>query len=143
MTRWQKILLTTGLAVVGAIGSVIGLTTQSANASVNDFYFDKMEIDYYLSKNADGQSQLRVKEVLYPVFPDYNQNRGIVRSIPLTYQKHTLDLQMGEILRDDRPAPVYKNETKAGFRVLMIRDKSDAVFCMVGINMNLTTPCAT
>ncbi len=128
MTRWQKILLTTGLAVVGAIGSVIGLTTQSANASVNDFYFDKMEIDYYLSKNADGQSQLRVKEVLYPVFPDYNQNRGIVRSIPLTYQKHTLDLQMGEILRDDRPAPVYKNETKAGFRVLMIRDKSDAAF---------------
>ncbi|MDO4870878.1 MAG: DUF2207 domain-containing protein, partial [Candidatus Saccharibacteria bacterium] len=128
MSRWQKILVTTGVMIVVTAGSVIGLTTQSANASVNDFYFDKMEVDYYLSKNADGQSELRVKEVLYPIFPDYDQNRGIVRSIPLTYQKHTLDLQVGQILRDDQPAPVYKNETSSGFRVLTIRDKSDSAY---------------
>lgn len=128
MSRWQKMLLVAGLALVGTIGSVIGLTTQLVSAGVDNFYFDKMEVDYYLSKNADGQSQLRVKEVLYPVFPNYNQNRGIIRSIPLTYQKHTLDLQMGEMLRDDLPAPVYKDETKSGFRVLMIRDKSDSAY---------------
>jgi len=128
MSRWQKMLLVAGLALVGTIGSVIGLTTQLVSAGVDNFYFDKMEVDYYLSRNADGQSQLRVKEVLYPVFPNHNQNRGIIRSIPLTYQKHTLDLQMGEMLRDDLPAPVYKDETKSGFRVLMIRDKSDSAY---------------
>lgn len=128
MSRWQKTLLVAGLALVGTVGSVIGLTTQSVSAGVDNFYFDKMEVDYYLSKNAEGRSQLRVKEVFYPVFPEYNQNRGIIRSIPLTYQNHTVDLKMGEMLRDDRPAPVYKNETKSGFRVLTIRDRSDVAY---------------
>lgn len=121
MMNWRDDWL--GAAALILIGGLTLGLAQPVRAGVNDFYFDSMEVDYYLSKNAKGQSQLKVKEMLYPVFPEHNQNRGIIRSIPLTYQKRPLDLKMGEILRDDQPAPVYKNETKSGFRELMIRDK--------------------
>lgn len=128
MGRWQKMLLVAGLVLAGTISSVIGLTTQLVSAGVDDFYFDKMEIDYYLSKDSDGRARLKVKETLTAIFPDHNQNHGIVRSIPLDYQKHPLSFELGQLLRNGQPANLYKNQTEKGFRTLTIRDQRNDVF---------------
>ena len=55
-------------------------------AGVNDFYFKDFTGDYYLSKDSEGVSHLRVVESVTAVFPDFNQNKGICRQIPFTNQ---------------------------------------------------------
>ena len=47
-------------------------------SSTNDFYFDDFTGDYYLSRDKEGVSHLRVVEQLTAVFPEYEQNKGIL-----------------------------------------------------------------
>ena len=67
---------------------LLALVVNAANASAGtgDFYFDDFTADYYLSKDAEGISHLKVVENLTAVFPDYEQNKGICRKIPFTNQ---------------------------------------------------------
>ena len=55
-------------------------------AGVNDFYFKDFTGDYYLLKDVEGVSRLRVVEKVTAIFPNYNQNKGICRQIPYTNQ---------------------------------------------------------
>jgi len=55
-------------------------------ADTSNFYFDDYTADYYLSKDDNVGSRLKVVEKLTAVFPDYNQNKGICRQIPYTNQ---------------------------------------------------------
>jgi uncharacterized membrane protein YgcG len=70
------------LALALTISFLVAVPTSAL--SVNDFYFSDFTGDYYLSKDAEGISHLRVKESVTAVFPDYNQNKGICRQIPFT-----------------------------------------------------------
>lgn len=54
-------------------------------ASVNDFRFASMDVDYSLTRADDGTSRLLVRETFVAVFPDTDQNRGMQRIIPDTY----------------------------------------------------------
>lgn len=93
--------------------------------SVDDFVFDTMEVEYHLSKDENNISVVRVKEKLTAVFPEYDQNRGIVRKIPTTYQDKSLNLQVVRVMRDGGIANIYQDKEEGGYRVLTIRDNSD------------------
>ncbi|MEE0887951.1 MAG: DUF2207 domain-containing protein [Candidatus Saccharimonadaceae bacterium] len=54
-------------------------------ADVNDFYFKSATFDYYLSRTEDGSSEMQVVEELAAVFPDSDQNHGIERCLPTSY----------------------------------------------------------
>ena len=99
----------------------IGAVSLPAFAGVDDFRFKSLDVDYHLSLDDEGRSLLRVKEVFVAEFPEFNQNRGIVRAIPISYQKHPLSLQLGEIYRNGQIAPIAKHSTENGFRRLEIR----------------------
>ena len=85
----------------------------NVNAGVNDFYFSDFTGDYYLSKDAEGISHLRVKESVTVQFPDYEQNKGICRQIPYTNQagKNTtlshLTRSDLKLTRNGNPEPIY------------------------------------
>ncbi len=53
---------------------------------VENFYFEDFTADYYVTKDSDGISHMKVIEEMTAVFPDYEQNKGIVRKIPFTNQ---------------------------------------------------------
>ncbi|WP_314506274.1 DUF2207 domain-containing protein [uncultured Microbacterium sp.] len=53
-----------------------------APASVQDFTYDSFEADYYLVRGTGGESHLLTTEKLVARFPDFDQNKGIVRWIP-------------------------------------------------------------
>ncbi len=91
-------------------------------AGVDDFYFKSLDVEYRLSIDEENRSFLKVKETFVAVFPDFDQNRGMVRAIPLSYQNHSVDLQLGEIYRNGQKAPIAKDSTEDGFRRLEIRD---------------------
>ena len=77
-------------AVLVAAGALVALpataaTAVSASTGVDDFEFSSFEADYYLGRDAEGHSTLRTVETLVAEFPNYDQNRGIIRAIPAHY----------------------------------------------------------
>ena len=69
-------------------------------ASVNDFYFSDFTGDYYLSRDDEGISHLKVVESVTAVFPDFEQNKGICRQIPFTNQ-NGLNVTLPSLTRDN------------------------------------------
>ena len=55
------------------------------STDVNDFSFESMDVQYTLGRADDGTSTLLVEERFVALFPDYDQNRGMRRSIPDSY----------------------------------------------------------
>ncbi len=81
--------------------------------STENFSFSNFTGDYYLTKDAEGVSHLKVKEELTAEFPEYEQNKGICREIPRTNQggaNITLpNLTKNDItvLRNGETEPIY------------------------------------
>ncbi len=104
------------------ISLLISLFPTNAFAkNVNDFYFEDFTADYYLNKNADGVSTLRVVENLTAVFPYTKQNKGIIRNIPYTNQDGKnititrKDLDNLVLKRNGLPEPIYDIEKEDGY----------------------------
>ena len=70
------------------------------SAGVNDFYFRDFTGDYYLRKDEDGVSRLKVVENFTAEFPEYNQNKGMCRQIPYTNQDGA-NITLPNLTRDD------------------------------------------
>jgi uncharacterized membrane protein YgcG len=90
------------------------LAAGKVSASTQDFYFNDFTADYYLSKDDAGVSVLKVQESLTAKFPDFNQNKGVVRVIPRTNQggKNRVfhDTHVA-VTRNGQPEPIYETET--------------------------------
>ncbi len=56
-----------------------------APSDVSDFTFESLDIDYTLTRTADGASRLRVVERFVAVFPAADQNHGLRRAVPERY----------------------------------------------------------
>ena len=78
------------LAVCMLVLAASAAAAAPASADVDDFVFDRMTADYTLTRADDGTSRLRVVEELVARFPDADQNRGIRRSIPESYNGQPL-----------------------------------------------------
>ena len=78
-----------------------------------NFYFEDFTGDYYLSRDADGVSHLKVIESFTAIFPDYKQNKGICRMIPFTNQDNanvtlpSLTKANIKITRNGLTEPIY------------------------------------
>src|SRR5690625_2299436 len=57
-----------------------------ANANTENFYYDSWETSVELSVDADGRAVAHIQETLVAVFPDHDQNKGIVRGLPKRFQ---------------------------------------------------------
>ena len=90
-------------------------------ADTENFYFEDFSSDYYLSRDAEGISHLKVVENFTAIFPDYNQNKGICRMIPFTNQDNknvTLpDLTTANIkvTRNGLVEPIYSIEKQKNY----------------------------
>lgn len=74
-----------GLVALGLVLLTGVFSPAPARADVSDFTFDSFTADMVLSRADDGHAQLAVVETLVARFPDEDQNRGIIRSIPDDY----------------------------------------------------------
>lgn len=76
--KWGIMLLVVLLATFGG--------ARVSAVSSDKYYFSNLAADYYLSKAADGTSELHVKEIITAEFQDASQSHGITRTIPRTNQ---------------------------------------------------------
>lgn len=104
----KLILLFTGIIIGIGVLSV----PQTAYAGVNDFTFKDFEGNYYLSRDSDGRSSLKVVEVFTAEFPRFNQNKGVVRAIPSTYDGHSVSVKVQSLRRNGKTEPIYSQYQK-------------------------------
>ncbi len=120
----RKVLLT---ALIGIAAVLLGSTP--ANADVNDFGYAKWSAKYELGLDADGRAVAHVTETLVPVFPDFDQNRGIVRALPMRYEDAPAapeDISVTDA--EGRPVPFtteeVSNDAGVEFRAILVGDDS-------------------
>lgn len=63
-------------------------------ADVDDFTFDSFEAEYRLGRDPQGHATMTTTETLVARFPEFDQNRGVRRAIPATYQGRTTSLDV-------------------------------------------------
>ena len=107
--------------VLGLIIGALSLIGIPVHADVHNFYFSDFTGDYYLTKDAEGVSHLKVVENMTAVFPDYNQNKGICRQIPFTNQNNvnvtlpSLTRADITVLRNGETEPIYSIEKENNY----------------------------
>ena len=69
-----------------------------AAANVNNFSIKDFQIDYYLSKDDQGNSTLKTVETIRALFPTYDQNHGLIRDIPDSYDNHSTHLHVNSVV---------------------------------------------
>ncbi len=108
---------------LAAIGLAFGMSAAAApaQAGVDDFTFESLDVQYYLDRDDAGHSTLRTVETFVAVFPDTDQNKGLVRNIPSTYggtdayDPRRVDTQLHIVsVTDENGAPVYWETYDAG-----------------------------
>ena len=102
----------TSLAALVILPAIVFSTAQPAAASpaVRDdtsaFTFESFDAQYTISRDDDGFATMKVVETLVAVFPDVDQNRGILRTIPKYYGHTPLNLSDFAV-HDENGDPVY------------------------------------
>jgi uncharacterized membrane protein YgcG len=102
------------LILGGILIASMSLSPKVANADVNNFYFSSFVGDYYLSKDSDGRSTMKVVEHLTAEFPTTNQNKGIERAIPEVYDGHKVSFKLISLTRNGQTEPVFSTTHKSG-----------------------------
>jgi uncharacterized membrane protein YgcG len=82
-------------AVAGdAPGVKAELGAPGESAGVDDFVVESFAADYELGRDAEGRSTLRTIERIAIVFPEFDQNRGIIRDLVREYDDHPTDIEV-------------------------------------------------
>ena len=108
MRRVLSPVLAALLALGAALAFALAVPAAAAArpADVSDFGFDSFDGQYFLDIDASGRATTRVLETIVAVFPDFDQNRGIIRAIPLRDGEVPLDVTMLSVT-DENGDPVY------------------------------------
>lgn len=113
----RMVALMAGLLIMAVAFGAPVQAQDTQNFSIQSFH-----ADYYLSRDAQKISKLRVEEKIVAQFPAYDQNHGILRAIPLTYQGHDVSLKIDKVT-DPAGNPVkYTTNSDSGNMILKIGD---------------------
>ncbi|MCC4908177.1 DUF2207 domain-containing protein [Microbacterium sp. cx-59] len=97
----------------------VGVAPASADDdddALNDFTFTSLDADYTLTRADDGTSRLRVVETFTAEFPDADQNHGMRRAIPTTYNGQPLHPELVSVTDGDgAPRPVETDTDDGAF----------------------------
>ena len=105
--------------VVLALFAVLG-SAGAAAADTSDFTFDSFHADYTLTRDDDGTARMTVVETIVAEFPEFDQNRGILRALPQYYHERFTNPSVTSVV-DDTGADVYVEEFDEGpFLVLAL-----------------------
>jgi uncharacterized membrane protein YgcG len=115
----------TAAAVAAPLHAAAGNSVEALNAAglptdVNDFTFDSFDATYALSQDSSKRSMLHTTETLVAVFPDFDQNRGIIRSIPTDYDGHSTHITVKSVTDGSGHPRSYSMGTDGDFTTITI-----------------------
>jgi len=92
--------------ILFAVILLVGFGAAQAGAqTTQSFTIQSFSANYYLDRSATGTSLLKTVEIIQAEFPSYDQNHGILRAIPESYQGHTVSLKIDSVT-DENNAPL-------------------------------------
>ncbi|MBD3940430.1 DUF2207 domain-containing protein [Microbacterium sp. NEAU-LLC] len=109
---------------LGVIGLLIALfagvllaagAPTPARADVDDFSFESLDVEYQLGRAEDGTSTVTVVETFVALFPEYDQNHGMRRAVPDSYQGAPLHPQLVSITDENGTPRESETESDDGF----------------------------
>lgn len=114
------------LAAVAAIflGSLSG---SPVSAGVNDYTISSFKADYHLSRDNENRSRLTTREVIIAQFPNFDQNHGLERAIPQSYDGHSTSLRITSVMKRDGSAWNYSTYESNDNLVVRIGDEDKYV----------------
>ena len=98
---------------LAAAATTAAASARISPAGVQDFSFASYDADYYLARDATGHSTLRTVETFVAQFPQFDQNRGMIRAIPNDYDGVPLQTEVQSVT-DARGNPVPFDVTDDG-----------------------------
>ena len=105
------------VAMVATLGlSLVGPSAQATN--LDNFRISNFEIEYQLDRDDEQRSTLAVTERITAEFPDYNQNKGLVREIPIKYDGRSVRFELQSVTRNGQSEPIYDEYSKHQHRVI-------------------------
>ena len=111
-----------GLVLAVLAGLVLAAVGGSpAHADVDDFTFESLDVEYQLGRTEDGTSTLTVVETFVAVFPEIDQNHGMRRIIPDSYQGAPLHPRLVSITDENGVAREADVESGDGEYVMTSR----------------------
>lgn len=118
---WGRIALTLlGVLLIGMVSFFA--SGASAQADTSDFTFDSFRADYLLERGEGAEARLTVTETMVARFPEFDQNHGIERAIPRTYERASLGIEVHSVTDGGgKPIP-YESEVEGDFLLLRIGD---------------------
>lgn len=94
------------------------LLTPSVAANVDNFHISDFAAEYVLDRDDEGRSTLEVTETITAEFPDFDQNKGLVREIPVVYDGHPVAFSLESLKRNGATERIYSNRRQAKMQVV-------------------------
>lgn len=107
------------LGLIGAILIAV-VNLNLVYADVNDFTITDFKSDFYLAKDSKGRSTLKTVESITALFPEFDQNHGIERAIPLRYDNHSVNLNVVSVNDESANSMEYSTYKENGNLVVRI-----------------------
>lgn len=109
------------VAWIAAALALTAVLAVSAHAGVNDFTINKFDADYYLGRDEAGRSTLKTIERITAEFPQFDQNHGLERALPTSYDGHPTKLKVSSVTDANGQKLSYsEKEDENGNKVLRI-----------------------
>ncbi len=132
-TRLARALVTTGLAVAALLASAAPAAAAAPPASsatdatvvradVDDFSYASWDARYEVGLDDDGRARMHVTETLTARFPDFDQNKGIVRGLPTSYENAWLDARVLSVTDETGADVPYETDTEDGLLLILTGD---------------------
>jgi uncharacterized membrane protein YgcG len=93
----------------------------------SDFSFRSFDAVYQLGRDADQHATLAVTETIVALFPQTDQNHGIIRDIPATYGSADLQTNVISVMDENGRSVPFQQSDQGGFVQLQIGSGSTFV----------------
>ncbi len=119
----RSLALGLGLGLAGLL-AVAGCSSEGgADGDPDDFSYDSWHVSTLIDVGDDGRAVAQVTETMIARFPDFDQNLGIVRGIPLDYRGASIDPRDFSVT-DERGEPIpFEVESDDDFVAVIVGDE--------------------
>ncbi|WP_407361288.1 DUF2207 family protein [Microbacterium sp. LBN7] len=90
-----------------------------ADADVDDFSYASWDALYEVGLDEEGRARMHVVETLVARFPEYDQNRGIVRGLPTAYEGAGIDTRVLSVTDENGADVPYETEEEDGLLLVL------------------------
>ncbi|GAA3669947.1 DUF2207 family protein [Microbacterium marinilacus] len=98
------------LVVIALAPTAVLATAGAAHADVDDFSYSSYDVEMRLGLTDDGRARLDVTETWVAQFPEADQNRGIVRGIPLRYEGASTEISDISVTDENGDPVVFETD---------------------------------